>query len=178
MSEKSLKEPHTAAERNRETMKTRRFLEELAWLFKTYSSLEPSFIAKVLTSSVSENATATYAVGKYASANPNKQFLVGALPKVFMDEMLFPTNEHIAQFAESVMELQIPRYSKKSKYEIIGHIVCETDALNDQKLEKLVSALGSLADADDRTKRFVRDRIAHNFEWNAIIQELALNDNG
>jgi hypothetical protein len=178
MTEKSVKDPHTAVERNRETLKTRRFLEELAWLFKTYSSLEPSFIAKVIAGSISENATASSAVGGYASANPNKQFLVGALPRVFMDEMLFPTNEHIAQFAESVMELQIPRYGKKSKYEIIGHIVCETDALNDQKLEKLVSALGSLTDADDRTKRLVRERIAQNFQWNTIIQELAMNDNG
>lgn len=95
-----------------------------------------------------------------------------------MDETLFPTNEDVAQFAESVMALRIPRYGKKSKYEIIGHIVCETDALNDQKLAKLVSALAALADGDDRTKRLIRERKEQQFEWNAIIQELAQTSNG
>ncbi len=172
------KSSRTSVSRDRETLRARRFIEELAWLFKSYSSLEATVIAKVLAGSALGDTAATAAVGGYASANPNKQFLVGALPRVFMDETLFPTNEHIAQFAESVMALHIPRYGKKSKYEIIGHIVCETDALNDRKLEKLVSALSALADGDDRTKRLVRDRISQNFEWNAIIQELAQTDHG
>lgn len=159
------------------TRKTRRFLEELSWLLSSYSSLELDDISALLKTSLSGSA-ATSAVGGYASANPNKQFLVGALPRVFMDESLFPTNEDIAQFADSVMELRIPRFGKKSKYEIIGHVVCETDRLDDKKLAKLVSALAALAESDDRVKHFIRQRKAQQFEWNAIIQELAQTKNG
>src|SRR5688500_10224881 len=105
--------------------KADRFVEELSWLLGSYSSLGLGSLSEVLRRQ-SSGATAPTAIGGYASANPNNQFLVGALPRVFMDETLFPTNEDIAQFAQSVMELRIPRFAKKSKYEIIGHIVCET----------------------------------------------------
>lgn len=154
------------------TTKAERFVEELAWLVQSYSSLDWKDVSRVLTQKLRGNA-ATAAVGSYVSANPNKQFLVGALPRVFMDDTLFPTNEDIAQFAETVMELRIPRFSKKSKHEIIGHVVCETDRLDDAKLARLVSALAALADGDTLTKNFIRERKAANFGWNAIIQELA-----
>jgi hypothetical protein len=163
--------------RTKESQKAQRFLEELSWLLDNYSTLDLKTLAATLQAH-GGGATATAAVGEYASANPNKQFLVGALPRVFTDESLFPTNEDIAQFAESVMDLRILRYGKKSKYEIIGHIVCETDRLDDRKLAKLVSALAALADGDDRTKRLIRQRKEQHFEWNAIIQELAQAQNG
>lgn len=158
----------------RDAKKAERFVEELSWLLSSYGSLDLKAVTGVLEKHVG-GAAATLAVGGYASANPNKQFLVGALPRVFMDESLFPTNEDIAQFAASVMQLRIPRYGKKSKYEIIGHVVCETDKLDDRKLAKLVRALAALSDGDDQTKHLIRQRKEQQFEWNAIIQELAVN---
>lgn len=174
MTDPSARHPRSGNEKERDR-KARQFLEELSWLLESYSAVDIGFLSKALRSGMSK-AAVTSAVGGYASTNPNKQFLVGALPRVFMDETLFPTNEDIAQFAESVMELQIPRFSKKSKYEIIGHVVCETDRLDDRKLARLVFALSSLADGDARTKRLVRQRKAEQFGWNAIIQELAHRD--
>lgn len=162
---------------SKNSKKAERFLEELSWLLASYPALDLNALSGMLSRNLRGSA-ATAAVGGYASANPNKQFLVGALPRVFMDESLFPTNEDIAQFADSVMELQIPRYAKKSKYEIIGHVVCETDRLNDTRLAKLVSALAALADGDDGTKHLIRQRKEQKFGWNAIIQELASVRNG
>lgn len=138
----------------------------------SFATVQIGDIAKAL-APLMGSKDATAAVGGYASSNPNKQFLVGALPRVFMDEGLFPTNEDIAQFADAVMELHIPRFAKKSKYEIIGHVVCETDKLNDARLTKLVAALGALAEGDDRAKKLVHQRKAEQFGWNAIIQELS-----
>jgi hypothetical protein len=176
MTEGISKRPRQSGDSNRDALRAQRFLEELAWLFKAHSSLDIAAISKYLATATADTA-ATAVVGGYASTNPNKQFLVGALPRIFMDESLFPTNEDIAQFAESVMELRILRYGKKSKYEIIGHIICETDALNDHKLSKLVSALAKLAEGDTRTKLLIRKRKEQQFEWNAIIQELAQTTN-
>jgi hypothetical protein len=176
MAKNPSKGQRSPVERQREMLRARRFLEEFSWLLRSYESIDLTSIANALVPERETNA-ATRAVGGYASANPNKQFLVGALPRVLMDETLFPSNEDIAQFAESVMDLRIPRYGKKSKYEIIGHIVCETDSLDDQKLEKLVSALAALADSDDHARRLIRQRKEQQFEWNAIIQELARNGN-
>jgi len=164
----------TAASKNRDIQRVRSFLEELGWLVTSYSNVDLKLAADLLIErSGPGHSAASAAVGDYASSNPNKHFLVGALPRVLTDETLFPTNEDIAQFARSVMDLAILRYEKKSKYEIIGHIVCETDRLDDRKLAKLVSALAMLTEGDDGTRSLIRQRKAQNFGWNEIIQELA-----
>jgi hypothetical protein len=167
--------PHrrTAPPPSRDFQRVSSFLEELGWLISTYSNIDLKVVARVLTERVNLSPTARSAVGGYVSTNPNKHFLVGALPRVLIDEALFPTNEDIAQFARSVMDVKISRFEKKSKFEIIGHIVCETEALDDRKLAKLVSALATLTEGGDKTRRFVTQRKAQNFEWNEIIQELA-----
>ena len=149
------------------------FLEEFAWLLSSYPRLDFRVLPDILRGNVVSGSAARTAVGGYASSNPNKQFLVGALPRVLTDETLFPTNEDIAQFAQSVMDLTVPRFGKKSKYEIIGHIVCETDRLDDRRLSKLVSALAALTEGDDRTRSLITQRKAEHFGWNEIIQELA-----
>jgi chromosome partitioning protein len=172
MTENPSKRPVTS--RSRDPQRVAAFLEEFSWLISSHSNLDFKAIPEVLRQQFGIGSAANAAVGSYASTNPNKHFLVGALPRVLTDEVLFPTNEDIAQFAQSVMDLSIPRYAKKSKYEIIGHIVCETEHLDDRKLARLVSALAAITDGDDQTKRFIRQRKEQNFNWNAIIQELAL----
>jgi hypothetical protein len=172
MADSATKRP--LASRNRETQRVRAFLEELGWLITSYSNVDLKLAADLLIERADQSTSAARsAVGSYASSNPNKHFLVGALPRVLTDETLFPTNEDIAEFARSVMDLTIQRYDKKSKYEIIGHIVCETDRLDDRKLAKLVSALATLTEGGDKTRTLIRQRKAQNFEWNEIIQELA-----
>src|SRR4051812_46315694 len=81
------------------------FLEEFAWLLSSYPRLDFRVLPGVLRGNIASGSAARTAVGGYASSNPNKQFLVGALPRVLTDETLFPTNEDIAQFAQSVMDL-------------------------------------------------------------------------
>jgi hypothetical protein len=71
------------------------------------------------------------------------------------------------------MDLKISRFHKISKYEIIGHIVCQTESLDDKKLSKVVSALAKLAEDDEKTKNLIKKRKEENFDWNAIIQEIA-----
>jgi len=153
------------------------FLEELSWLMTTYSDLDFGALSNLVEKRIGEGFEAKAAIGGHISSNPNKHFLVGVLPRLFNDSYLFPTNEDIAQFALSVMDLNISRYHKISKYEIIGHIVCETDSLNDDKLSKLVKALSKLAEGDERTKNLIKKRKEENFGWNAIIQEIATGHN-
>jgi hypothetical protein len=128
---------------------------------------------KSLRNKLVHESDAAHAVGSYVSSNPNKHFLVGVLPRLFTDETLFPQNEDIAQFALSVMDVPIPSYQKKSRYEIIGRIVCLVNGLDDKLLSKLVHALEVLTEDDENVKKVIKQRKDQNFGWNAIIQELA-----
>jgi hypothetical protein len=149
------------------------FLEELSWLLSSYSDINLTAGVRNLRNRILHEFDAAAAVGSYESPNPNKQFLVGVLPRVLNDEALFPTNEDIAEFANSVMKVRIPRYHKKSKYELIGHIVCQTNDLDEKGLSKLVHALSILTGGDEKVRRLIKQRKDQNFGWNAIIQELA-----
>ncbi len=148
------------------------FLEELAWLLSSYSDLNIESAVKEMRSKTGHDVNASSVANAYVSSNPNKHFLVGTLPRILVDEALFPTNEHIAQFANSVLRVDIPRFHKKSKYELIGHIVCETNNLDDSALSKLVKALGIIIDGGEKIRKLVSQRQIQDFGWNAIIQEI------
>lgn len=163
----------TPTSSNGENRKLFMFLEELSWLLSSYSDLNLKTAVRDLQNKVIHESDAVTAVGRYASPNPNKQFLVGVLPRLLNDEALFPTNEDISDFALSVMKVRIPRFHKKSKYEIIGHIVCQTNDLDEKGLSKLVDALATLTGGDDRVRKLIKQRKEQKFGWNAIIQELA-----
>jgi hypothetical protein len=161
--------------KEKDSRKAASFLEELTWLLSSHSNLDFKYLPSVLRGISHTDSLVKTALNSYTSINPNKHFLVGALPRILIDESIFPTNEDIAQFARSVMDVKILRYEKKSKYEIIGHLVCETDQLDDRKLAKLVSALAELTNGGDRTRTMVKNLKAQNFGWNEIIQQLASN---
>ena len=150
-----------------------RFLEEMSWLMANYIDLDFRDLSMMLHDRLEDLSKAEEKVSSLVSSNPNKHFLVGVLPRLFVDKSLFPTNDDIAQFALSVMDVKIPRYNKKSKYELIGHVLCQTNDLNDIRLNKLVKALAVLAEGDDRAKKLIKERKEQSFGWNAIIQELA-----
>lgn len=79
----------------------------------------------------------------------------------------------IAQFAQEVLDIPVPRYEKRSKYELIGLIVCETDQLNDEKLDQLVRALAEITKNEDKLNRIRAARESGQFSWNQTIRQLS-----
>jgi hypothetical protein len=148
-----------------------RFFEELSWLLSSNSGLDFKSLPSSISSVFEKNHRSKEAVGGYVSSNPNKHFLVGVLPRLFTDSSIFPTNDDIAEFAQSVMNVSIPRFHKKSRYELIGHIVCQTDSLDDNSLDKLAKALEVLVKNEDSAKALVINRKSQ-FGWNDVIQSL------
>lgn len=156
-----------------ELLKLRRFLEEFSWLMSDYSKMDFRKIANSINSSYIETSELRNAVGNYEVSNPNVHFLTGVLPTLFLDDSIFKTNEEIAEFSESVLDIKIPGYDKKSKFEIIGRIVCETSTFNkEEKLYKLVEALKVLLGDIDKKERLMKYKRNDSFSWNYIIQDL------
>jgi hypothetical protein len=154
--------------RTRDPRSVKRFLEELSWLLSSNSNLDFRAIRDIVGS---DSNTPKAGLEGYVSKNPNIHFLIGSLPIIFSDERLFPTNEDIVEFSEVALGLPIGRWEKRSKYELIGLIVCETAKLNDERLERLVRALSKIIH-DPRARAILRNRKVERLNWNEVIQKL------
>ncbi|WP_444898113.1 hypothetical protein [Microbulbifer sp. SSSA005] len=149
------------------------FIEELSWLLDSKRKLKLSDIPEILRHQLSATNSAAGAANKYASPNPNIHYLIGVLPRLFQDKKIFPKNEDIASFASDVLGVDISRVEKRSKYELIGMVVCECNELDDSKLEEMVSALAVVTGNSEKISRFAEERKATGFSWNETIRKLA-----
>ena len=146
------------------------FIEELSWLINSKNTLDLKEIPALLRSLTIENTSGI--AKKYSSKNQNKNALVGVLPNLFLDTELFAVNADIAEFSKTILKIEIPRFDKKSRFEIIGLIVCEVPKLNDNDLEVLVNAIEKLTGDIDKLKKLRAEKQKANFSWNQTIQEL------
>lgn len=107
----------------------------------------------------------------YQSADPNKHFLIGALPRLLLDRKLFPSNDDIVDFATNALRLDM-KVEKRARFEIIGKIVCETDNLDEQQLTDLVRALERLVGDEKTIADMIKRKESGSFSWNETLQEL------
>lgn len=154
-----------------DAVKTTRFLEELSWLFQSHHDIDLKAISRALADAATQR-TVRQGFSSFASPNPNIHFLVGILPLVLRDESIFATNGAIAEFAISALGMDMVRWEKKSRFELIGEIVCNAIDLDDSELSKLVEALSVLAGGDAVARKIVRDAQVSRSGWNEIIQTL------
>lgn len=147
-------------------------LEEVLWLLDSKRGTSLRELPTVLRRQLDENSDLTAVAGQYASPNPNKHFLIGVLPRLFQDTTLFPSNEDIAEFAQTVLGVPISRFEKRSKYELIGFIVCETNDLDEEKLSHLVRSLADITGSEEKLQRVVEARRDGGLNWNEAIRQI------
>ena len=140
-------------------------------LLQTYQGMHVNSISKALADAATQQ-TVRQGFSSFASPNPNIHFLVGILPLVLRDESIFATNGAISEFAMTALGMSMVRWEKKSRFELIGEIVCNTVDLDDSELSKLVEALSVLANGDAIARKIVRDAQVSRRGWNEIIQTL------
>jgi hypothetical protein len=151
-----------------------RFVEELSWLLSSYADLDFRSLGQLSAELVDANRSRNFLV--HSDRRPAVRMLVGVLPGVLVDEKLFPTNEDIAEFAQSTLEMSIPRWSKKSRYELIGHVVCHTEQAPPWKLSSLLTALDRLADEKSTARALVEKQRKSGASWNEVIQTLIVSN--
>jgi hypothetical protein len=160
----------SGGDKTRDFRSVRRFLEEFSWLLAANSQLDFRAILDVIDAVPDSHANRS--LGNYASKNPNIHFLIGALPVIFSDETIFPTNEDLVGFSDGALNLPIPRWEKRSRYELIGLIVCETAKLDDNRLHRLVKALTKIIANDPNAQDLFKNRKGTRLNWNEVIQRL------
>jgi hypothetical protein len=147
-------------------------IEDLSWLIDSKKTIDIKEVPALLRSLLESNVPASGS-NKYESPNPNKNYLIGILPNLFQDLDLFKTNLDLADFAENVLQIPVSRAEKRSKYELIGLIVCEVINLNESNLSNLVDALSKLTGNIESLKKIKEAKKLANFSWNDAIQELS-----
>ncbi len=148
------------------------FVEELSWLLDSKKSVDFKEIPSLLRNLLESNSP--IAVNeKYSSPNPNKNYLIGVLPNLFQDTDLFKTNIDLADFAETILKISVSRAEKRSKYELIGLIVCEVTNLNETNLTSLVEALSNISGSNEKLKQIKEAKKKANFSWNEAIKTLS-----
>lgn len=166
MAEKRTRKTTSRTEKTRDPRAAARFIEELSWLLQSYSNLD----FRVLEQGVTFGTKA--GVSSSASKNQNIHYLVGTLPIIFNNPRYFPTNEDIVEFANMALRLDIARWEKRSRYELIGLIVCETARIDDQGLGQLVEALTRVTAEDPGAEAIIASRKQNSMNWNDLIQLL------
>lgn len=150
-------------------------LEELGWLLASKRNLDLKRAAETLRLMTLDGQSGAFSK-RYTKLPPNKTFLVGVLPRLFQDEVLFPSNEDIADFSLSVLDVPISRSAKRSRYELIGFVVCLANDLDDSKLASLVEALESIAGNSEKLRTMAQMRTEQKLTWNDAIRKLSGND--
>lgn len=151
-----------------------RFVEELSWLLSSYDDLDFSAIGKEFSQNQMIRNRSAHLVSR-ADRPQTTIMLVGVLPSLFIDSKLFPTNEDVVEFARAAMGIDIPRWSKKSKDELIGHIVCHANTAPVEMLDELVVALERILDEKSSARKLVENQRRSGLSWNAVIQQLVRN---
>jgi len=147
-------------------------VEELSWLLGTYEDLDFRALRHLLEQDELHRSASLFDAGGRSNRSSAATSLVGVLPDLFIDESLFPTNEDIADFAQNALGVVIPRWSKKSKYEIIGHVVCHTSVADKDRLGKVVDALRRIAGDREGASKLITENKRQGMTWNELIQKL------
>lgn len=151
-----------------------RFVEELSWLLSSYEELDFKALGE-LSANFASLARHTSVVSR--SARPaTVQVLVGVLPSFFMDMELFPTNEDLVEFSQVALGLSLPRWQKKSKFELIGQIVCHIDQASPERLSRVVSAFEEALDERGTARRRLTSERKSGRSWNEVIQTMLRED--
>tara|TARA_R110000822_G_scaffold126885_2_gene262110 strand:- start:299 stop:820 length:522 start_codon:yes stop_codon:yes gene_type:complete len=151
-----------------------RFVEELGWLLESYGDVDFSALPNFIRQQQELRNRSTH-LRSLSSQSDIASTLVGVLPSFFMDRKIFPSNVDLVEFAEQALGIETPRWQKKSKNELIGHIVCHANEAPPAKLRSLSKAIEDLVeDEGERRKNLERQRKSGR-SWNEVIQDLVRN---
>lgn len=154
-------------------------LENLLWTLKELNPNVLKDALNVINDTIKYDSEQFYSIEKTnitnskatSRKNPNKGVLIGVLPRLLQNKELFPQNEDIYDFARAALNLNISRYEKRSRYELIGMLICTINELDEENLSYLVTALDKIIDDGEELNKVVIDKKNNSFSWNEAIQK-------
>lgn len=147
-----------------------RFLEDLCWLLDSNKNIDYSKLAKQLN---------VFLASETKDADLNVTQLIGVLPSLLTDTKIFKTNRELVEFSEEVIDVDITNWTKKSRNEIIGIIICGVEQSPKLANGILENILPQILNNKDEIINIKRNKIVHNnnFSWNEAIQKITGGSN-
>lgn len=146
------------------------FFENLCWLLETNKEINFKKASNYL------REFRNFAVhGALTNGTSNNAYdLIGVLPSLLKDNEIFQSNAQLVQFAKEVLALDIPRWEKKSRNEIIGLIICEVEDVNKERLDTLTKWASNILKNKSQIRKMQRKAktTGNLFSWNETIQKL------
>ena len=145
------------------------FIEDLSWFLDSHKDINFKGASKYLSTYRYSNLNNLIYDRKTSQYN-----LIGVLPSLLNDQEIFQSNFQLVQFADEVLAMNIPRWEKRSRNEIIGLIICEVEDVNRERLDLLIEWSENLLSNKNRVKSMQSSAInsGNLFSWNEIIQKL------
>ena len=145
------------------------FIEEICWLLDSNKDINFKKVSNYLTE------VRNYKTHASLNNKTTDQYnLIGILPSLLKDEVIFHSNSQLVQFANEILALTIPRWEKKSRNEIIGLIVCEVEDANKERLNILTDWSRNILNNKSKVKEMQNKakKEGNLFSWNETIQKL------
>ncbi|WP_424682711.1 hypothetical protein [Frateuria sp. YIM B11624] len=157
-------------------LKTLDLLQELVWAIRSREANELSSGVSYLRNLTLQEKLEKRKPEKKASLVERRsdlKALVGSLPLVLADAELFPSNEDIAKFAQEALRIQISRWEKRSRYEMIGMLVMESMSASPARLREVAGLLNRISEESDSMDEIKRSARQTGFSWNEAIRKLS-----
>lgn len=151
--------------------KTLDLLQEMLWAIQSRPTSDIKAGLKYLEDSLSTESTSRNS--KKTKDREHLLSLVGSMPLILADLELFPSNEHIAKFSSEALGIQISRWEKRSRYEMIGMLVMETINLSESRIRDLSLFLADISIGGKRLASIKKQAHGIGFSWNEAIRSLS-----
>lgn len=152
-----------------------RFIEEFSWLLRSFDDVDLSALSN-LAHQIQVQSLEAKRLKELSTNEDTVRTLVGFLPSFFTNLTLFPTNEDIVEFAHAALGLPLTRWQKKSKYEIIGQIVCHTNEASLEKIQRLSGLIDEMRDEKTSVRKGIEMDRSLGQSWSEVIARLYNNE--
>ncbi len=146
-------------------------MEELSWLLKSFEDLDYTALSD-FSHDMQFLLSRSSRMQKKGWERRDTAVLVGILPDFLMDTTLFPTNEGIVEFSDAALGLSIGRWQKKSRYEIIGQIVCHANDASPNKIRTLSGLIEEMQDNGGSIRMAIEANRKQGHSWSQVIGRL------
>lgn len=152
---------------NKEEQKVLSFFENLCWLLDSNSSINFQTAEKLL-------KEWRNSISNVDTNQLNSSELIGILPAILKDQEIFETNQQLVRFANEVLSLQITRWEKRSRNEIIGLIICEVEEANSDRISTIIKWSQQIQNHKTQICQLQKQASQNGsiFSWNDTLQKL------
>lgn len=141
------------------------FIEDLCWLLDSQKNINYTEILKVL-GEIKQR--------KNNLLKPSTDELIGILPQLLTDKTLFTTNKSLAQFSDEILGIEILNWHKRSRYEMIGVIICKVQESPQIAAGISTYVLTNILQNKEKIRKYQKEIEKNNdqFLWNDAIHKI------